>query len=170
MPNPYVLLGALVSAIVIAISAFFYGEHVEGLDWKAKWADRERELAEGHAKTTDEYRERERVLQDAIGLLDKDYTKQLEEANHANDDLRRAVDAGAQRLRIRAQCPAAPGVPQAADRSGVDHGAGAELAADARPDYFALREGLIRVDKKLSACQAALLSERANEQPQPEGR
>ena len=167
MPNPYVLLGALVSAIVIAVSAFFYGEHVENLSWTAKWEKQARELAEAHTKTTDEYRERERVLQDAIAIMDKDYTAKLKEATDENSRLRSAVDAGAQRLLVRARCPAAPGVPQAADRPGVDHGAGAELAADARPDYFALREGLIRVDKKLAACQAALASER---QPTTEGR
>lgn len=167
MPNPYVLLGALVGAIALAVTSFFYGEHVEDLSWQAKWSEREMALAKSHAKTTDEYREREQVLQGAIALMDKDYTAKLKEATYENASLRSAIDTGAKRLLVRARCPAAPGLPQAAANPGVDHGAGAELDAAARPDYYALREGLTRVDSKLSACQSALSTER---KPTTEGR
>lgn len=153
--NP--LTYAKIATIVVV---FFAGWWVNGWRWESKWTARELSLAEAHAKTTDAYREREHVLQDAIGMLDVQYTAQLKEANDANATLRAAVDTGAKRLLVRAKCPAAPGVPQTTDRPGVDNGAGAELAADARQDYFALREGLTRFEKKLAACQSTLAGER----------
>lgn len=162
MSNPYVMLGAVVGAVVLAVSSYFYGEHVEGLDWRAKWESHEKALAQAHAKTTDEYREREHVLQDAIGLLDQRASADLRKANDENDQLRDAVDAGAQRLRVAVRCPTAPRVPQTAASAGVGAGTRAELDPDARPDYFALRSGLTRQEKKLAACQALLAAEREN--------
>jgi prophage endopeptidase len=73
---------------------------------------------------------------DAIDLQN---TTELNHVRTENQDLRLAVDAGAERLRIKAICPAVS----------ADSGAGrladagtAELAADARSDYFTLRDQL----------------------------
>lgn len=74
---------------------------------------------------------------DAIDL------KRTQELNHVrieNDDLRRAVDAGRQRLRIAAIC--SPAVPADTGAGGLADAGTAELAADARPDYFTLRDQL----------------------------
>ncbi|WP_420867805.1 lysis system i-spanin subunit Rz [Achromobacter pulmonis] len=56
------------------------------------------------------------------------------------------VDAGRQRLHVRAACRGAR----------VDHGAGAELDPSARSDYFALRAGIQQLTAQLQACQAWL--------------
>ncbi len=80
----------------------------------------------------------------------------LEKAHAENTALRNRVDTGRVGLRVAAKCPAVVHMPQAASDPGVDPGAGAELDADARSDYFALREGLRRFESKLSACQAQL--------------
>lgn len=77
----------------------------------------------------------------------------LRSAQIADDGLRAAVDAGRQRLLVRADCPAV-GVPAAGAAAGVGDGAAAELALAARPDYFALRAGIRRVTAQLEACQA----------------
>jgi len=73
---------------------------------------------------------------DAIDLQN---TTELNYVRTEDQGLRRAVDAGHQRLRVKAACPAVP----------ADSGAGrladagtAELAADARSDYFTLRDQL----------------------------
>ncbi|WP_185049462.1 lysis system i-spanin subunit Rz, partial [Pseudomonas brassicacearum] len=50
-----------------------------------------------------------------------------------------AVDDGSQRLRVEASCPAVPADPGAGRLA--DAGT-AELTADARPDYFTLRDQL----------------------------
>ncbi|MCF5806476.1 lysis protein, partial [Pseudomonas tremae] len=50
-----------------------------------------------------------------------------------------AVADGSYRLRIKAFCPA---MPSAAGTAGLADAGSAELAADARPDYFTLRDEL----------------------------
>ncbi|WP_252092473.1 lysis system i-spanin subunit Rz [Pseudomonas sp. MWU13-3659] len=72
---------------------------------------------------------------------DTKHTQELTDALKHNQYLRRAVDDRNQRLLIKASCPAVrigPGTGAA----GVADAATAELAADARPDYFTLRDQL----------------------------
>lgn len=154
LPWKVIGYGALAAGIFIA------GWWVNGWRWEAKWNDREAELAQARAKTLGEYREREHVLQEALALVDAERTAERNKAREENDRLRAAVDAGAVRLRVRAACPVAR-VPETPARAGVDHGAQAELDAEARSDYFALRDGIIEVEKALAACQDILRKERA---------
>ncbi|MNH27303.1 Bacteriophage lysis protein [compost metagenome] len=72
--------------------------------------------------------------------LDKKHTQELSNARDTNDALRRAVDDRDKRLLVKATC-AAP-LPAGAGAAGVADGATAELAADARSDYFTLRDQL----------------------------
>ncbi|MCF7771142.1 MAG: lysis system i-spanin subunit Rz [Achromobacter pulmonis] len=67
------------------------------------------------------------------------------------------VDAGRQRLHVRAACRGAGrGMSDASAAARVDHGAGAELDPSARSDYFALRAGIQQLTAQLQACQAWL--------------
>ncbi len=79
----------------------------------------------------------------------------LQGAQDETNLLRTRLASGTGGLRVRAICPTAP-VPQAAPASGVGDGAGAELDPAARRDYFALRDGINRVEAKLAACQDEL--------------
>lgn len=74
--------------------------------------------------------------------IDQRNTTELTHALTENERLRRAVDTGGQRLRVNATCPASGSVPTAAGTTGLADAGGAELAADARPDYFTLRDQL----------------------------
>lgn len=74
--------------------------------------------------------------------IDQRNTAELTHALTENERLRRAVDTGGQRLRVNATCPASGSVPTAAGTARVADAGGAELAADARPDYFTLRDQL----------------------------
>lgn len=79
----------------------------------------------------------------------------MRNAQIQDDGLRADVDAGRQRLHVRATCTAAGrGVPEASAAAGVDHGARAELDPSARSDYFALRAGIQQLTAQLHACQA----------------
>lgn len=79
----------------------------------------------------------------------------MRNAQIQDDGLRADVDAGRQRLHVRAACSAAGrGVPEASAAAGVDHGARAELDPAARSDYFALRAGIHKLTAQLEACQA----------------
>ena len=72
--------------------------------------------------------------------IDRTRTQELNHARSEIADLQRAVDAGTQRLRVKAVCPIT--VPAKTGAGGVDDGATAELSADARSDYFTLRDQL----------------------------
>lgn len=81
----------------------------------------------------------------------------MRNAQIQDDGLRADVDAGRQRLHVRAACPAAGGgVSETGAAAGVGHGTRAELDPAARSDYFALRAGIQRVTAQLQACQARL--------------
>ena len=68
------------------------------------------------------------------------HTQELSNARDTNDVLRRAVDDRDKRLLVKATC--ADPVPAGPGAAGLADGATAELAADARPDYFTLRDQL----------------------------
>lgn len=70
---------------------------------------------------------------------DTKHTQELSDALKNNQDLQRAVADRNQRLLVKAACPAVFADSSAA---GMADGGTAELAADARPDYFTLRDQL----------------------------
>jgi len=81
--------------------------------------------------------------------------KRTEELNHEraqNALLRRDVDGGDKRLLVRATC-AAPVVPAQSGTAHVADAGTAELAADARPDYFTLRDELTLSRKMILGLQ-----------------
>ena len=71
---------------------------------------------------------------------DRTRTKALNHALSEINDLRRAVDDGSKRLRVKATCN--PPKPGQTGSGGVDDAGTAELTADARSDYFTLRDQL----------------------------
>ena len=72
--------------------------------------------------------------------IDRARTEALNHALSTNTELRRAVDAGRQRLRVNAACPTA--VPTETGPASLADAGAAELATDARSDYFTLRDQL----------------------------
>lgn len=74
--------------------------------------------------------------------IDQRNTGELTYARTENERLRRAIGDGAGRLLVRTACPATRSVPATASTARVVDAGAAELAADARPDYFTLRDEL----------------------------
>jgi prophage endopeptidase len=110
-------------------------------------ARRERDSA---VSERDGLREAARISGEMLAARDQLDLKHMQELNRANTeilDLRRDVDDGRKRLSVRATCrPAAhAGTTSAA---GVADAGSAELAADARPDYFTLR-GQLALSKQM---------------------
>ncbi|KWS13222.1 lysis protein [Pseudomonas amygdali pv. ulmi] len=71
--------------------------------------------------------------------LDTHHTEELNRARAQINTLQLAVADGSYRLHIKAICPAMPGT---AGTTGLADAGSAELAADARSDYFTLRDEL----------------------------
>jgi prophage endopeptidase len=88
-------------------------------------------------------REAARISGERLAARDDIDLQRTQELNHErteNDVLRRAVDDGRQRLRVNATCSAA--VPATPSTGSLADAATAELTADARPDYFTLKDQL----------------------------
>lgn len=135
------------------------GWQVNEWRWDAKWHP---EFAAATSTASEEARIKEQGWADAFARIDADRTAERKKADAETEALRARVAAGAVRLRLAATCPAA-GLPASAAGAGLGPATGAELAAGARPDYFALRTGLTRVEAKLAACQQLLAAERQGE-------
>lgn len=86
----------------------------------------------------------------ARDALDRKYVRDIADAKNENDSLRAAVNAGASRLLVRATCPK---LPATAGTTSLDVGASAELNADARQDYFGLRDQIVTTEKQLAGLQ-----------------
>ena len=88
-------------------------------------------------------REAARISGEMLADRDKNDRIRTEALNHAlseNNDLRRAVDDGRQRLRVKATCSSP--MPDQTGSGGVADAGPPELTADARSDYFTLRDQL----------------------------
>lgn len=83
---------------------------------------------------------------------DLKHTQELSHALKANQDLHLAVDDGRRRLLIKATCPTST-VRSDAGAGGMADGSTAELAADARSDYFTLRDQLARSKQMILGLQ-----------------
>ena len=112
-------------------------------DWVADQRDDARRERDSAQSEVSGLREAARISGELLAARDLGDQKNTEELNHVraeNDALRLAVDDGRQRLRIRATCR--PAVSTATGAASVADAGTAELAADARPDYFTLRDQL----------------------------
>lgn len=87
----------------------------------------------------------------ARDAIDLKRTLELDHERASNLELRRAVDDGRQRLRVNATCSAAGTAKASA--GGVADAVTAELAADARSDYFTLRDQLALSKKMILGLQ-----------------
>jgi prophage endopeptidase len=127
-------------ALVLLLSALLAWFAFDQVNDQLGTAERERDSAQSEVAGL---REATRISGEKLAARDAIDLQRTQELNHAlnqNDDLRRAVDDGRQRLRIAATCSTAddgqPGTGRVAD-AGT-----AELTADARSDYFTLRNQL----------------------------
>ena len=112
-------------------------------DWVADQRDDARRERDSAQSEVTGLREAVRISGELLAARDQGDQKNTEELTHVraeNDALRRDVDDGRQRLRIRATCR--PAVPTTTGAASVADAGTAELAADARPDYFTLRDQL----------------------------
>ena len=105
-------------------------------------ARRERDSAQSEASGL---REAARISGEMLASRDAIDQQNSTELNHARNEIQRlqlAVGTGDQRLLVNATCTGSAAVPATAGAARVADAGRAELAADARQDYFALRDQL----------------------------
>ena len=108
-------------------------------DWVADQRDDARRERDSAQSEISGLREAARISGEQLADRDRLDQKNTEELNLANaqiEALRRDVDDGRKRLSVRATCK--PAVPSTTGAAGVADAGTAELATDARPDYFTL--------------------------------
>ena len=113
------------------------------IGWVADQRDDARRERDSAVSERDGLREAARISGELLAARDQGDQKNTEELTHVraeNDALRRDIDDGRQRLSVRATCR--PAVPTATGAASVADAGTAELATDARPDYFTLRDQL----------------------------
>lgn len=141
-----------VAALIIFVAGYGFAGYTISGRYKAQIsAMQERnaeELSRAHQKAEE--------LSQRLSMAAREYVKQLNEAKHANQLLADAVARDSVRLRVKATCP----LPETAPGGVVDNGASPELDRAARPDYFAVRNGIVTITSQLGACQEVLRMER----------
>ena len=85
-----------------------------------------------------------------VAELDARYTKELANAKITISNLRRDIDAGRKRLRVKANCSA----NGATGTGGMGDASSSRLTDSAERDYFALRERIVTVTKQVSYLQS----------------
>lgn len=132
--NPLRLVLLLVLAGLLAWCTF---------DWVADQRDTARSERDSAQSEAQRLREAARISGEMLAARDRIDVKRTEELNRAQeqiDALHSDVDVGRQRLSVRATCR--PVVSAASSAGSVADAGTAELAADARQDYFTLRSQL----------------------------
>lgn len=160
MPNPYVIVGAL----VLVICAYFYGHHtgvaVTKADWEAEKAVAAAEAAKILKAEQDKVTEYEHLLANTQNRVEKVYVDKIRTVEVVRDKL---IDtARTDGLFIDAACPDHSNpVPSAAASTSSDHGGTkARLSGEAAEALIAIAADADEITHQLNACQEILRNER----------
>ena len=160
MPNPYVIVGAL----VLVICSYFYGHHtgvvVTKADWEAEKAVAAVEAAKILKAEQDKVREFEHLLANTQTKVEKVY---VDKVRTVEVERKQFVDlARTDGLFIDAACPDNSNpVPSPAASPSSDHGgAKARLSGAAAEALIAIAADADEITHQLTACQEILRNER----------
>ena len=131
------MLREILFPLLVCLAAFVGFDILQG---QRDTARAERDVAQYEASGL---REAARISGEMIAArdaIDRNRTQELNDARTEIDALRLDVADGRQRLRVKATCSTT--TPSATGPGGMADAGAAELAADARPDYFTLRDQL----------------------------
>ena len=160
MPNPYVILGAL----VFAICSYFYGHHtgvqVTKAEWEAEKAVAAAEAAKILKAEQDKVREFEHLLANTQTRVEKVYVDKVREVQVERNSL--STTARNDGLFIDAACPDNSNpVPSAAPSTSSDHGGTkARLSGEAAEALIAIAADADEIVHQLKSCQEILRNER----------
>lgn len=160
MPNPYVIVGAL----VLVICSYFYGHHtgvqVTKAEWEAEKATAAIEAGKALDKANQEVRELEHVLANTQNKVEKVYVDKVRTVEVERNKL---VDtARNDGLFIDASCPDRSNtLPSATPSASSDNGTTkARLSGEAANALISIAAEADEVAHQLNACQEVLRYER----------
>lgn len=160
MPNPYVIIGAL----VLAVCSYFYGHRtgvqVTKAEWEAEKAAAAIEAGKALDKANKEVRELEHLLANSQNKVEKIYVDKIRTVEVERKQL---VDiARTDGLFIDASCPdRSSTVPSAAPSASSDHGGTkARLSGETAQALITIATDADEIVHQLTACQEILRNER----------
>jgi prophage endopeptidase len=173
MPNPWILLTLLIVWLASLAGVGYWqngaGHTAERVTWQAR---ENTELAGANQKIQaleEAYRAQEQQHAEQLNTIAVNYQKELDDANSKTEDLVRRARAGAFRLRdpgARTHATCGNQLPEiAAGAGGRDDTGDRGLSTDAAGFLLGLAGRCNRVSRKLSACQAIIISDRARDAP-----
>lgn len=135
--------------IICIVAGFGLGWAVNGFRLTARLSDLRAEHASVLAAALEQAAKKAAETQSAIQSIADTKLREM------TDEIDRIRNHPAQRVYVRAHCPAAS-VPATSDSPGMDSGTGAELDPAYRGTLSDLRIGAVRTEAKLAACQQSL--------------
>lgn len=127
MPNPYAILGAIGLSLALIIGAFFYGEHIEALSWKAATAKLEASAEHTLREANDKAALKDAAMASLSRNLDEQHAKYMADQESARGDFEREltqrVRDAERRQSGRCQLPSPsidPGKPQDSAAGSLD--------------------------------------------------
>ena len=160
MPNPYVIIGAL----VLVICSYFYGHHtgvqVTKADWEAEKATAAVEAANTLAKANEEVRALENLLANRQNRVEKVYVDKIREVQVERNSLSATARDGG--LFIDAACSDNSNAVSSATAglSGNNGTAKARLSSATADALIAIAADADEIVNQLTACQTILEEER----------
>lgn len=148
IPNPWLIVGALVAGIALFLGGYDKGHHDARLSDQAQ-------IAADKLKANKAARAKEQEWQQKLAAVDAQHQKELQDAKDVEDKLRADVASGARRLRILVTRASI-----AADTKGAGSSddASVELAPVARQTYYDLRAAIVKDHATINACQGYIRS------------
>lgn len=161
IPNPWVLLGTLVSALALATGGYFYGHHVEALAFEAYKAQQAAVAEKAEATAQAGARAAEQTAAAQLAATDSNYEDQINELKKRRDALVAAVASDNERLYVHIASPSGNGVPRtAAGSAGRDDATTAELSPDTSAVLIDLATRADAVADQLGAAQQVIVQDR----------
>lgn len=111
MPNPWAIIAAAGVSLMLIIGAFFYGEHVEALSWKAATARLEASAETKLREANDKAALKDAAMAALSRNLDEQHAKYIQDQDATRDDFTKRLTISVRDAERRASgsCKLPPG-------------------------------------------------------------
>lgn len=137
IPNPWVIVGALVAAIGLAVGGYFYGHHVESLAFDAYRAQQAAVAQKAEADAQAAARAAEQNYDSKLADATAAYQENLDALTKRRDALERQLADGSQRVYVTVARPRGNGVPETAASAGRTDQAVPAALSQRSAEFFA---------------------------------
>jgi hypothetical protein len=167
LPNPWIIVSALVAFIFTAVGGFAYGGRVERLKWEAAIERQKTEAATLLAYANANALQKHLAYESIKDELEKTHAEKRDALNAVYADNRRLVDelGGLRDARGRQSCPAAVAASAKPARDAAAGAAGCQLSVETSRALLDLARDADAAADYAQTCRAWVMSLRAEAPP-----